>query len=303
MSNVALTSIALPPAALAASETKGPTAEEKAFARKYPAGPVELERTGLKRGLQITGGLAGLGGATLLGISLLSGRAPGSGASRLLMAPLAIGGGLVAAGAGAAFGAELLPPTTKIAVASGLPSRSMAGEFAGKMVGRKYSIEQDVKGKWAVFDEGPLPNTRGYEYGRDRYYGGSDRHHDYYHRHGHYEPYYPGYYDYDVYYPNYPTHLPDPWYPSPSSGRTSRGDDYDYSPSYPSSGGSTSRGDDYAPPSYSTPSYDPPSYSTPSYDPPSYSTPSYDPPSYSTPSYDSSYGNSSSNGNPSYDDF
>ncbi len=281
-----------------------PTAEEIAFATQYPAGPVELERKGLKLGLQIPGGLMALGGAALLGISLLSRRPPGAAESRLLASPLMIGGGLIGAGAASVIGAELLPPKTKIAVASGLPTRAKAGEFAGKMVGREYSIEQDTKGKWAVFDEGPLKNTRGYEYGRGHSYGHGSHYDDYYRTHGHYEPYYPGH-NYDRYYPDYPTSYPDPWYPIPSGGSTSRGDDYDYSPSYPSTGsGGTSRGDDgggsYNPPPSS---YDPPSYDPPSYDPPSYDPPSYDPPSYDPPSYDYGGGNSSSNGNPDYDDF
>lgn len=76
------------------------------------------------------------------------------------------------------------------------------------------------------------------------------------------------------------------WYGGESSGSGTGGS---YRNNYPN---------DYGPgyPRYDSPRYDP----GPSWDPPSYDPPSYDPPSYDPPSYG---GNSSSNGNPSYDDF
>lgn len=289
-----------------------PTAEDIAFAEQYPAGPVQLEKKGFKNGLRIGGAAAGLTGSILLGASLL-GR--GGAMTRPGIPGLALGGALVGAGALAAIGAGLVKPETRIAVASGLETRVQAQEYANKMTGRRSSVAEDVNGKWAVFDEGPLENTRGYSYGRDHRYGSGSYYDDYYREYGYYEPYYPGVYDYDVYYPGY-SGSDYPWTPAPSyGGGTSYGDDYDYgyTPSYPSGGssGGTSSGDDYSydPPSYSPPAYDPPAYDPPSYDPPSYDPPSYsyDPPSYSydPPSYDygSSYGDSSSNGDPSYDDF
>ncbi|MCB0879909.1 MAG: hypothetical protein KDC46_13135 [Thermoleophilia bacterium] len=285
-----------------ATSSTEPTAEEVAFAKQYPAGPVQIERTGLKTTLHVTGGIGGIGGALILGASLLGGRSGGA-VSRPLTAALVAGGAMVGVGALSLLGAAVVKPETRIAVASGLPTQAMAGEFAGKMVGRQYSIKQDIHGKWAVFDEGPLKNTRGYNYGRDHYYGRGSHYTDYYNQHGYYEPYYPGRYDYGTYYPGYPSSYPDPWEYQPSggypSGGTSRGDSYPSSGGGYSSGGSTSRGDDSG-----GSSYDPPSYDPPSYDPPSYDPPSYDPPDYGGGySGGSSWGDSSSNGNPSYDDF
>jgi hypothetical protein len=329
------------------TETYTPTPEEVAFAKAHPAGQIHVERSGLKLAARITGGTLGLGGAALLGISLLSRGGAGAGASRLLAGPLIAGGGLVALGAGAAIGAELIKPRQEIAVATNFPTRGDAQQFANKMVGRVAEVVQDEGGKWAVLDRGPVQGTYGYQSGGGSYYGGNGYHgYHYYgdghnHAYGYYEPYYPGHYNHG-YYPDYDWGSSyDPWdtYPRPTGGYTSPGDDYypdtgggysggSTSPGddYPSSGGgynsggSTSSGDDYPssggssydPPSYDPPSYDPPSYDPPSYDPPSYDPPSYDPPSYDPPSYDppsygggSDYGsgNSSSNGNPSYDDF
>jgi hypothetical protein len=303
-----------------------PTSEQQQIAKDFPPGMVQLERKGAQLGMQIPGGLLALGGATLLGISLLSRRAPGAAESRLLASPLLIGGGLVAAGAGLVGGSSLIGPKSTLAVATNIPTQARAGEIAGTYVGRQTKVVQDIHGKWAVLDEGPARSgggsggSYGYERGRGHYYGDGHFHGHHYHGDGHYHPrdYYP-----DPYYPGsgdyYPIPYDPPSYPSNPypGGGTSGGDDYDYTPSYPSNpGGGTSSGDDYDysppsydppsydPPSYDPPSYDPPSYDPPSYDPPSYDPPSYDPPSYDPPSYDSGgYGDSSSNGNPSYDDF
>ncbi len=292
--------------------TTEPTAEQQQIAKDFPPGLVEVERSGLKLGLQIPGGALALGGAALLGISLLSRRAPGAAESRLLAAPLVLGGSLVGLGAASAIGAELLPPKKTVAVATNIPTRVRAQEIANTMPDRETKVVQDVRGKFAVVDEGPIRSggsvDYGYQRGNGHFYGDGHFHgHHYsgdghYHQPDYYEPYYPGTGDY------YPTPYNPPSYPDyPSGGYpgggTSGGDDYDYNPpSYPgNSGGGTSGGDDYG---YNPPSYDPPSYDPPSYDPPSYDPPSYDPPSYDPPSYDSGgYGDSSSNGNPSYDDF
>jgi hypothetical protein len=248
------------------------TAEQGQVARDYPAGIVQIERSGLKTWLRITGGLAALGGATVLGLSLLSRRAPSAGASRLLVAPLLIGGGLVAGGAGSAFGAELLPPKSQVAVATKIPTQAKAGEIAGKLVGHETKIVKATDGTWAVLDEGPRTGYSSPSYNSGHYYGDGHFHGQHYYGDGHYheptyyEPYYPGSGDY------YPT------------------------PSYPSNPGSgTSRGDD------SGSSYTPPRYDPPAHNPPAHNPPANDPPSHNPPS--SSYGNSSSNGNPSYDDF
>lgn len=299
-----------------ATDTYTPTPEEAAIAAAHPPGAVQVERAGLKLGTRITGGALGLSGAAILGISLLS-RGNAGGASRLLAGPLVAGGGLVALGAGAAIGAELIKPREEIAVATKFATRGDAQQYANKMVGRVAKIVQEEGGTWAVLDRGPVQGTYGYQSGGGYYYG--DRYsHGYRYDNGnrYYEPYYPGRYGRD-YYPDYNWGGGyNPWdtYPIPSGGYTSPGDDYypgsgggstspgdGYYPggsgggSYPSSGGGTSSGDDGG-------GYDPPSYNPPSYDPPSYDPPSYDPPSYGGGS-DYGGGNSSSNGNPSYDDF
>src|SRR5690606_848188 len=81
------------------AEEAKPTAEQEQIAKDFPAGMVQLENKGAQLAMQIPGGLLALGGATLLGISLLSRKAPGAIESRLLASPLLFGGGMVAAGA------------------------------------------------------------------------------------------------------------------------------------------------------------------------------------------------------------
>ncbi|MCW2928513.1 MAG: hypothetical protein JWM86_2481 [Thermoleophilia bacterium] len=304
MTNLAITGprLALPAAAAAPTDDATPSADAQAIATEFPAGPVSLERSGLKLGTRITGGVAALGGAAVLGLSIF-GRGGGAAAgSRLLAGPLVLGGGLLAVGAGAAFGASLIPDATKFAVATNIPTRGRAQEIARSYPDRITAVVQDTKtGKFAVLDTGPARSAadHGYERGQGHYYGDGHFHGQHYYGDGHYHS--PGYAD--PYYPGAGNYYPDPYYPSPSyPGGTSPGDDggYDY-PSYPSNSGNggTSNGDDNGGGSYNPPSYDPPSYDPPSYDPPSYDPPSYDPPSYDPPSG----GNSSDNGNPSEDDF
>ncbi len=289
-----------------------PTTEQEQIAKDFPAGTVQLERKDLQRGMLIPGGLLALGGATLLGISLLSRRAPGAIASRLLAAPLATGGGMVGAGAATVVGAQLLPPKSRLAVATNIPTQARAGEIAGTYAGRQMKVVQDIHGKWAVLDEGPARSgggsggQYGYERGRGHYYGDGHFHGQHYHGDGHYHPrdYYP-----EPYYPGTGDYYPIPYNPPssyPGSGRypgggTSHGDDWGTSPG---DGSGSYNPPSYNPPSYNPPSYNPPSYDPPSYNPPSYNPPSYNPPSYNPPSYSppSDWGNSSSNGNPSYDD-
>lgn len=266
--------IGLMPRHAAAAPTSSTSAADTA-ATEFPAGPVQLERSGLKAGLRIPGGIAALAGAALLGVSLLSRKPAGAIESRLLTAPLAVGGTLVGVGAASVLGAELVQPRTRLALATNIPTAAKASEVA-RTFDRQTEVVKDVNGRYAVLDLGPKQMGGGsYIPPRDNHYYGDGHRHDHHwygDGHGHYHP--PDYVD-----PYYPT---EPYYPP-----TSPGDDYN---DYPSggSGGSTSRGDDGG-------SYNPPSYDPPSYDPPSYDPPSYDPPSYG--------GNSSSNGNPSEDDF
>lgn len=302
MSNIGVVApqVALP-ATRAADDAATPTADQETVATEFPAGSVQLERTGPKTGLRISGGLLATGGAALLGISLLSRGGAGAIESRLRLSSLLLGGGLVGTGAASVLGAELLPTKTKFAIATKLPTEARAREIAATFTDRRTSIVRDVTGSFAVIDEGPRAASNGSGYsGNGHYYGDGHYHGHHYvgdgHNHG--GNFYP-----DPYYPGSGNYYPDPYYPTPSNGNTGRGDDYSPSyPSYPSNpgGSNTGRGDDGGS-SYDPPSYDPPSYDPPSYDPPSYDPPSYDPPSYDPPSHDS--GDSSSNGNPSYDDF
>lgn len=282
----------------ATEATRSGAAQENATrAAEFPPGMVSVERSGLKLATQIAGGVAGIAGAALIGISLLSRGTPGAEASRLLAAPLLVGGGLVAAGGGAAVGAELIPPTRTFAAHTGYPTRAQAQLAANEMVGRQTEVIKDVGGTFAIVDKGPVATrsswdddwNSGHYHGdghghRHHYYGDG---HDHHHPHHYHEPYYPSYPDYFPSYPSYPS------YPShPGGGYTSPGDDYDRGgSSWPSNGGGTSPGDDYG----NGGGYDPPPST---YDPPS----SYDPPSYD---YGGGSGssNSSSNGNPSDDDF
>jgi hypothetical protein len=285
-----------PMAAAASNAPATPTAATPAT--DFPAGTVHVARQGTKLAMNITGGIAALGGATLLGVSLLHGNIGGA-TSRLLAAPLVIGGGLIAAGAGAMFATRLVSPKAQAALATKIPTADQARTIAATFTGHNTEVVRDeLDGTFAVLDRGtPRSSGGGYSGG----YGGgynSGRNNGY----GNGGYYYPTYPDNGGYYPSYPSdggYYPDPSYPTGGYGSTSPGDDY--GSSYPSSGGSTSSGDDY---SSGGSSYDPPSYDPPSYDPPSYDPPSYDPPSSGGSDYSGGYSdNSSSNGNPSDSDF
>jgi hypothetical protein len=284
-----------PMAAAASNAPATPTAATPAT--DFPAGTVHVARQGTKLAMNITGGIAALGGATLLGVSLLHGNIGGA-TSRLLAAPLVIGGGLIAAGAGAMFATRLVSPKAQAALATKIPTADQARTIAATFTGHNTEVVRDeLDGTFAVLDRGtPRSSGGGYSGG----YGGgynSGRNHGYNNGYGNGGYYYPTYPDNGGYYPSYPSdggYYPDPSYPTGGYGSTSPGDDY--GSSYPSSGGSTSSGDDY---SSGGSSYDPPSYDPPSYDPPS-----YDPPSSGGSDYSGGYSdNSSSNGNPSDSDF
>lgn len=315
MSHVGIVGVRGVAAAPAAEETTAPEATDAQarIAKEHPAGIVQVERSGLKLGGQIAGGVLGVAGAAVLGISLLTGRGGGV-ESRLRMAPLLLGGGLVAGGAAAAFGQELLPTKRVVAAATKIPTRAEAQEIANTMADRRTEVVRDeATGTFAVIDKGPMAS--GYVPRGDSYGGGYGHYHgSHYHDHHHYSGdhhYHDGGYT-GPWLPDYSDHYPDPHYPSPGSYPTSPGDDfgYDWEPYVPPShGGGTSSGDDHdyggGWGSGGTSSGDDggSSYVPPAYNPPAYNPPSYDPPSYGGGSSGGYGGNSTSNGNPSYDDF
>lgn len=263
-----------------AAGATSPTEQQQQIAKDFPAGTVQVERSGLKLGVRIGGGVAAAGGATMLALALL----PGRGLGRALMAPLVAGGGLVAAGLGSALGAGLLPPASQVAIATKIPTQAKAGEIAGSFSHRITQVVKTTDGTWAVIDEGPARGTSspsyhpGHSYGDGHFHGQHYVGDGHYHDHGYYEPFFPEP-DYSSPTPNYPR-VPNGGYPG---GR------------YP--GGGTSSGDDRGTtPSRPKPKPRPPAYNPPKYDPPSYNPPKYNPPSYNN-------GNSTRNGNPSFDDF
>ena len=254
-----------------------PSSEQEQVAKEFPPGMVQVERSGTKTFLNVTGGLLGVGGAAMLAGSLLTKAPAGAIASRMATLPLILGGSLVGAGAMSLLGSSVLPAKDRLAVATNIPTQAKAGEIAGGYPGRSMEVVQTTKGDWAVIDNGPAKNYGSHSYNRGHYYGDGHYHGTHYYGDGHYHD--PGYYE--PYYPD----PDDSWYNPPArnypSGGTSRGDDSGsgsggWTPSYPSGGTSSGDSGGY--------SYDPPS-------------------SGGSSGGSSSWGNSSSNGNPSYDDF
>jgi len=136
----------------AAARPVASRAEGPHHANRYPAASISMERRGGKLTLQVPGGLMALGGATVLAFSLLSTGAPGAIVSRMSMTPLLMGGLLVGGGAAAVFGAELVPPKSRHALASDIPTAAIASKVAATFP-QSTEVVRDEAGRFAVLEK------------------------------------------------------------------------------------------------------------------------------------------------------
>jgi hypothetical protein len=179
----------------------------------YPAGNVQVERSGLRTTMLIGGATVGGLGA-VAGISALARQALSHGMTRASLPWLAAFGGAALLGGATAALSFAIPPKTEHALHANIPSRDLA-ELVESRIPQNAKVVETVDGSFALINEpvrvhhssGGSGSSRHHSSGSSHSSGGSSR----------------------------------PSYPSVPGGHTSSGDTGGSSSHYPSGG--TSHGD------------------------------------------------------------
>jgi len=126
----------------------------------FPPGPVQIERTGWRSTLGISGIALASGGIAAGATALIRSATSGGGARLHLPMMLAFGAAALVGGA-TAGASRLIGPRTEQALASGIPTREQAGDVARRISGRTKVVET-ADGSFAVLrDDRPVYSNDG----------------------------------------------------------------------------------------------------------------------------------------------